>query len=331
MHFYRNQSTNPYFNLALEEYLFMNEQPKMPLFMLWQNENTIVVGRNQNVMEEINLQFVNDLKIKVVRRNTGGGTVYHDLGNVNYTFIQEKDSSMGMDFLQFSLPIIKTLQKWGVKAECTKRNDLRINDLKFSGSAQAEKNGRILHHGTLLFNSNLDFLRAALQIKNDKFQSKSIQSVRSSITNISDHLSEKISIDDFCNELISVMQAESLLEPLLLSERDLSEIKKLTLDKYQKWEWNYGHSPGYQVEKVRGLSNDNNPIKIKIDVNRHGRINTIQFEGPFNGSTQINDLENILKNKEMKSAVLLETLSFCNINYFMPGINSNELVEMILN
>ncbi|AFA49112.1 lipoate--protein ligase [Acetobacterium woodii] len=331
MYFYRNQSTNPYFNLALEEYLFMHEQLKMPLFMLWQNDNTIVVGRNQNVMEEINLQFVNDMNTKVVRRNTGGGTVYHDLGNVNYTFIQEKDSSIGMDFSQFSVPIIKTLQKWGVKAECTKRNDLRINDFKFSGTAQTEKKGRILHHGTLLFNSDLNFLRAALRTKNDKFQSKSIQSVRSSITNISEHLSEKISIDDFFNELINVMQAEASLESLLLSERDLSEINKLVQDKYQKWEWNYGHSPGYQVEKVRCLSNDSNPIKIKIDVNRHGRINTIQFEGPFNGRIQIQDLENILKNKEMKSAVLLETLSFCNINNFMPEINSNELVEMILN
>jgi lipoyltransferase and lipoate-protein ligase len=328
MYFYRNQSIDPYFNLALEEYLVMNKEKKMPIFMLWQNDNTIVVGRNQNVMEEINLPFVNAMKIKVIRRNTGGGTVYHDLGNLNYSFILEKNPLGRMAFSEFSGPILKTLQKWGVHAECTKRNDLRINDLKFSGTAQAEKNGRVLHHGTLLFNSDLSFLKESLRTKNDKFYSKSIQSVRSSITNIHDFLPEEISVKDFSDELIRIMQVEHNMKPLLLSENDISEIKKLAQDKYEKWEWNYGRSPGYQVEKVRCLGTEQ--IKLIIDVNRHGRINTIQFQGQFNGTTPISDLEGILKNNEMKEAALLETLSFCNLNKIMPGVDLGEFVEAIL-
>ena len=194
MRYIYNDSTEPYFNLALEEYFL--KQTDEEYFILWRNEPCIVVGKNQNTLSEIHLEFVKERNIKVVRRLTGGGAVFHDLGNINFTFIVNDESSFN-DFKGFVAPIIGTLKTLGIDAEFSGRNDMLIEGKKFSGNAQCKHKSRVMHHGTLLFSSNMNDLSGALKPKDIKFSDKSVKSVASRVTNISEHLENKLSVLEF--------------------------------------------------------------------------------------------------------------------------------------
>jgi len=189
-----NPSTDPHFNLALEEYVMTNCKDGETYFLLWQNEPSIIIGKHQNTVEEINSSFVKDNNIHVVRRLSGGGAVYHDLGNLNFTFIIGSGKEGMFDFGKFTQPIVKMLQSRGVNAELNGRNDLTIEGKKFSGNSQYIKNNRLLHHGTLLFNSNLEDVAKALMVSGEKIESKGVKSIRSRVTNILEHMADKISV-----------------------------------------------------------------------------------------------------------------------------------------
>lgn len=188
----RNESKDPHFNLALEEYVFYNFDPNEEYVILWQNEPSVIIGRNQNTIEEINAKFIKEHNINVVRRMSGGGAVYHDLGNLNYTFIINSDKDVISNFKKFTEPIVSALAKLGVKAEFSGRNDITIDGKKFSGNAQHYANNRLLHHGTILFNSDLAVVQEALNVKIDKLKSKGVKSVRSRVTNVYPYLKEKL-------------------------------------------------------------------------------------------------------------------------------------------
>ena len=196
-------STDPTFNLAFEEYVFESMDQNETYFMLWQNDHAIIVGKHQNTIEEINQDFVKEQGIKVVRRLTGGGAVYHDLGNLNFTFIVNNDSGKPFDFQSFTRPVVKALQSLGVNAEFNGRNDITIDGKKFSGNSQYAKRGRVLHHGTVLFNSKLDTVQNALKVKKDKIESKGVKSVKSRVTNIADYLEPGFTLEDFKKALVS--------------------------------------------------------------------------------------------------------------------------------
>jgi lipoate-protein ligase A len=178
-----NESVNPYYNLALEEYLLKETDPGDDLFMLWQNRPAIIVGRNQNTWDEINLDFVRKNNIAVVRRMTGGGAVYHDLGNLNFTFIarDRKESSAILDFARFARPVVDALRELGVPAEFSGRNDIVVDGAKVSGNAQYRYKDLVLHHGTLLFDSRIEDMVQALNVSKDKIASKGVASVRSRV------------------------------------------------------------------------------------------------------------------------------------------------------
>lgn len=328
MIFYYNESTDPYYNLAFEEHIFSHVKLDDCLFMLWQNDNTIVIGRNQNATREINTEFVRKMKTKVARRNTGGGTVYHDLGNLNYSFIQKCESGQKIDFSQFAVPIIRALDQLGVTAECNKRNDLVIDGRKFSGTAQTIKNGRMLHHGTLLFNSDLDFLRQALTVTGDRIQSKGVKSVSSHITNISEHLPNPISMELFRSCLMTSVIKKNNPQPLRLSDKDDQAIKKLRDTKYSTWDWNYGKSPRYEVQKSRDFRSGS--LSVLMKVSQQGIIDTISITGEFTGKKNINQLEEFLKGKALKESMLLEILSYCSVNDYINGITAGELADILL-
>lgn len=189
-----NHSNDTAFNIALEEYAFKHLLDEDQIFLLWINKPSIIVGRHQNTIEEINRDYVREHGIEVVRRISGGGAVYHDLNNLNYTIISKEDENKAFDFKSFSTPVINTLAELGVKAEFTGRNDLEIDGKKFCGNAQAYINGRIMHHGCLLFDVDLSVLANALKVSKDKFESKGVKSVRARVTNIIDELPEKRSL-----------------------------------------------------------------------------------------------------------------------------------------
>lgn len=327
MLYIENNCTDPYFNLALEEYLF-NLDDDNNYMLLWQNEPTIVVGKYQNTAEEINSDYVREKGIHVVRRITGGGAVYHDLGNLNYTFISKGTGKKEFDFGKFTMPIIKALEKLEIKAELSGRNDITIDGKKFSGNAQYVKYGKVLHHGTLLFNSRMEELTKALKVSPDKFQSKGIKSVRSRVTNISDYLARTISIEDFRKLLLDFMfEEDSELAEARLSAADYEEIDTLKRNKYITWKWNYGYSPEFNVKQEKRF--DGGKIEVLINV-KQGVIHGIKFYGDFFGSESPEEIEVLLTGKRYMEDELRLILSRLNINDYFKGITLNELMSCIL-
>ena len=320
-------STDPHFNLAFEEYIFNSAQNNDSYFLLWQNDNAVIVGKHQNTIEEINQDFVKDHHISVVRRMSGGGAVYHDLGNINYTFIMEKANMENFDFRFFTEPIILALKKLSVDVEFNSRNDLSIAGKKFSGNAQYIAKNRILHHGTLLYDSNLDIMGDILNVREEKISSKGIKSVRSRVTNISDHMEHKLSISEFKKTLKQYIFEQNDIQETRLNEQQIKEITKLKEQKYDTWEWNYGHSPAYNLRKDRRFAAGNLSIFLLVE---RGEIAEIKFYGDFFGRGNIGILENFLLGQKIEKNNIAELLSHIDVGYFINGLTGEELVEMIV-
>lgn len=228
-----NHSNDTAFNIALEEYAFKHLLDEDQIFLLWINKPSIIVGRHQNTIEEINRDYVRENGIEVVRRISGGGAVYHDLNNLNYTIISKEDENKAFDFKSFSTPVINTLAQLGVKAEFTGRNDLEIDGKKFCGNAQAYINGRIMHHGCLLFDVDLSVLANALKVSKDKFESKGVKSVRARVTNIINELPKKITIYGDFFGIEDVAAVEDVLRGVKYEREDvLKALKTIDITRY---------------------------------------------------------------------------------------------------
>ena len=275
--------TNPYFNIASEEYLLRNFDDD--IFLIYINEPSIVIGKHQNAYAEINYWFANDNHIKIVRRLSGGGTVFHDQGNLNFCFIRNGKEGNLVDFKKFTSYIIDALHELGVPAELSGRNDLLINGLKISGNAEHVFKKRVLHHGTLLFSSKLDHLREALKVNISQYQDKAVKSIRSKVTNIDTYLDKPMTMDEFKNSIFKlVAKANPNSVDYQFSDDELMSIKELIKDKYDQWDWNYGYSPHFVAEKEFVIDNDNFYAKLEVD---KGFIKTVDIRK--NG----NDLPNL--------------------------------------
>lgn len=320
-------STDPTFNLAFEEYVFESMDQDETYFMLWQNDHAIIVGKHQNTIEEINQDFVKEQGIKVVRRLTGGGAVYHDLGNLNFTFIVNNDSGKPFDFQSFTRPVVKALQSLGVNAEFNGRNDITIDGKKFSGNSQYAKRGRVLHHGTVLFNSKLDTVQRALKVKKDKIESKGVKSVKSRVTNIADYLDPDFTLEDFKKALVSYMFEDGELKERSFTQEDIAAIKKLQEEKYATWEWNYGRSPEYNLRRERkypcGL------VTVLMTVDR-GIIKDIHFYGDFFGNGDITKLEGQLVGSKPEESVLRRLLQNNDLSDYINGMTDDEFIDLML-
>lgn len=320
-----NTSTNAYFNLAMEEYFLKNTNED--IFMLWRNESAIIVGKNQNTLSEINYEYVKQNKIKVVRRQSGGGAVFHDLGNINFTFISCNDNSFS-DFKRFTMPIIDALKNLNIQAEFSGRNDLLIDNQKFSGNAQYNYKNKVMHHGTLLFSSEINDLSSALKVKPSKFIGKSVKSVKSRVTNIANHLEHDMTVLEFKNYLMNFINSKYENNCLYqLSEEDINEINKLVEDKYNTWQWNFGHSPKYALNNEIKYPGGN--IEFSLNVEK-GLIKEIKFFGDFFGKKDVSYIEDLLKNTNHNEASIRSILNNIDINDYFLNCDIEILVDGIM-
>ena len=324
MFYLESPSRDPYFNLALEEYVFERMDKSKSYFMLWQNDNTIVVGKYQNTAEEIDQAYVDAQGIRVARRLSGGGAVYHDKGNLNFTFIVDQADAPGLNFKIFVEPVIRALARFGVHAEFTGRNDLTIDGMKFSGNAQYARRGRLLHHGCIMLDSNLTSVADALRVKEAKFASKAVKSVRSRVTTINAHAPAPISMEDFKGALKECAMASGELEPCTLTEEDLAAIRKLRDEKYATWAWNYGCSPAYDMRREMKFPAGLVTAHLSAE---GGKIKAVRFYGDFFGG-ELGELEGAMVGLPLDGH-LTEALEALRVGDYMSGITAEELSRLL--
>lgn len=326
MLFIKNESKNPYFNLALEEYALKKIDVDDDFFILWQNENTIVVGRNQNTIEEINSKNVSAKHINVVRRMSGGGAVYHDSGNINYTFITRSDDNSKHNFKKFTKPVIDALSSLGIESEFTGRNDITIDGKKISGNAQYYNQNKMLHHGTILFDVNADILKDVLNVKIDKIQSKGIKSVKSRVTGISQYLKEKITSKEFMDILLRfILDTDDISsKEYVLSSNDIANIEKLAEEKYSTWEWVYGESPKFELQQSKRYQGGN--IDIRLNVN-NGIITEFKIFGDFFGKKDIRDIEELIVDSKFEENNTRDILKDLDFNDYFLNISLDDFLD----
>lgn len=319
MLYINHDSLNPYFNLAVEEYL-LNEFDE-DVFMLWRNKPSIIVGKNQNTMSQINIDYVRDHSIPVVRRLSGGGAVFHDLGNLNFTFIQGMGSFN--DFQKFTRPVLEVLHSLSIDAQFSGRNDLTIGGKKFSGNAQCSYNHRLMHHGTLLFSSQVQDLSSALKVNPSKFQGKGINSTASRVTNISEHLRCPLTIVEFRDMIMKrVMKEYGPGRIYQFADNDISGINRLMNEKYMTWDWNYGRSPEYRFKNEIKCKGGTAEFNFNVS---DGIITEIKITGDFFGKNDVSDVEKALVGKRHRIEDIESVLSFFNIDNYFSGASLRDI------
>ncbi|GAB1410716.1 lipoate--protein ligase [Desulfovibrionales bacterium] len=324
MRYIYNPYTEPTLNLALEEWLLRHGSDD--IFMLWRNAAAIIVGRNQNTLAEINEDFVRERGISVIRRLTGGGAVFHDLGNVNFTFIQHGYAQKGLDFQRFTNPILAALQAMGVDCTFEGRNDLVIKGQKFSGNAQRVEKDRVLHHGTLLFAAHMPDISGALRVHPAKYADKAVKSVRARVTNISSHLPEPMDVETFMQRIMQSVSGGSLGDAQL-REEEIAGARQLVRERYGRWDWNFGASPQYGFS--RALRTPGGMVEAHVDV-RQGRIAAIRLHGDYFGIRPVAELEALLVGCMHEREALARVLGSQQLDAFMHGVDLHSLLSCLV-
>jgi lipoate-protein ligase A len=325
MLYLETNSHDPTWNLALEEAAQEWDQNE-EIMMLWQNANAIIVGRYQNAEKEINFDAANRLGVKVVRRSTGGGTVYHDLGNLNYSFIRPVDYTKKLEMTALAKPMEQALNFMGIPALAQGRNDITLEGKKISGTAQRIHNKRLLHHGTLLFDSDLDVLMSVLNVDPSKIVSKGINSVRSRVTNIREHISPEQFPDmpAFWSGLIDAFAKEGPLTRIEPPTELQDKARFLQETKYQTWEWNFGSAPAFQYHNTKRYPGGNLEIDINVE---NGVISQCRICGDFLGLVELDDLESTFVGLKFTEADVLKKLQALDLSPFLGSITAEEVVD----
>lgn len=324
---YINQSTDPYYNLALEEYFLTNENIQEDILLFWRNHNTIVIGKNQNVYAEINQPFVKENDIQVVRRLSGGGAVYHDDGNLNYTIIKQNADKYKNDFSYFTTPVVKALQSLGLPASFSGRNDILLDDKKISGNAQYNYKNRQLNHGTLLFDSNLNILSNALLPNPAKYITKGVKSVKSRVTNIKEY-DKTLTIDIFINTLLTHFFPEGNPAFYPIQADEINEIQKLRDEKYATWAWVYGRSPAMDITKTKKF--DAGIIDLHYSVKK-GVITEFLITGDFFEVKPVDELSNLIVNTPYNFEDLQNKLTHHPVETYIFNGSNDEFLELLFN
>ncbi|MDI9486474.1 MAG: lipoate--protein ligase [Bacillota bacterium] len=320
-----NNNTDPFLNHAIEEHLIDRFEDEC--FMLWQNSPCLLIGRNQNVYQEINMDFVKEQKIDVVRRITGGGTVYNDWGNFNFTFISKNKDDFS-DFKKFTIPILSALNKLGANARFEGRNDLVIDGKKISGNAQCKLKGKLLHHGTLLFDVNLENLARSLNPSFLKLESKAVASVKSRVTNIIDYLDRPLTIDGFRKKIVDEIKSifpEAIIYDL--TQSDLIRAEEIALSKYRQRKWNFPDRIDFTIRKEKkfpaGL------VQIEMEIHK-GKIKNISFYGDFFNEKDIGDVVDTLKGIEYQEKTIKSIMDSLDLDLYFKNIPKDCLLGLII-
>lgn len=293
--------------------------------MLWQNDNAIIVGKHQNALAEINLDYVKEHDIKVVRRLSGGGAVYHDMGNLNFTFTRSSDQENDLvDFKRYTQPIIAVLQEMGVNAEFSGRNDIMIEGKKFSGNAEHVFKNKVMHHGTLLFSSNMPNISGALKINPLKYKDRAVKSIPKRVTNIQDHLPEQMTVEEFADRIMDyIIRNYEDCRPYEFTEDDLAKIEQIKKDKYQTWEWNFGYSPNYDFKQ--GVKTAGGLLEMNMNV-AQGIIQELKIQGDFFHIRDISEIEDALKDTPHEEDKIREVLNQFNLADYFKDISADDLI-----
>ena len=316
-----NTNRDIYFNLALEEFLLMHEV--QDYFLLWQSEPAVVVGKHQNTLAEINNRFIRENGIRVARRLSGGGTVFHDQGNLNFSCITNGEPGKLVDFRRFIEPVIGFLKTLGLDAEQGPKNEILARGKKISGNAEHVYKNRVLHHGTLLFHSDLRLLRECLRVIPGRYKDKAVQSNRSSVTNISECLKNNMDLVSFEQAFLDFMLSRSEGELFELSEQELKAISDLAVSKYRSWEWIFGWSPDYELESNFQFHELDCRIHIKV---HRGLLKDCLLESEKIPETDLSRLVYLLKDCPHEENALRKVI----IDWKYPEINEEDgLEEMV--
>ncbi len=323
MLFYVSDNTDPTYNLAMEEHLLRTH--KEDVFFLWRNGPSIIIGRNQNAYSEINIDYVNEHRIRVVRRITGGGAVFHDLGNVNFSFMTKATEGDELSFARFTAPVVDYLRSLGINAGLTGRNDIEIEGKKISGNAQTKVGKRFLHHGTLLFEVGMADLTGALQVHPLKIKSKGIASVRARVSNISEHLSSPMSVEEFMAGLTEyVRKTSESFTVCEFTEEDIEQAQRLQAEKYSRWDWNFGENPSYAFSKAAkfpaGL------IEVQMNISQEV-IHNVRITGDFFAFGEIGELEQALCGVPHRQEDIALAIRDLPLKKYIGGITAQQLIE----
>ncbi|WLR42862.1 lipoate--protein ligase [Bacillus carboniphilus] len=330
MYFIDNQGiTDPKINLAIEEYCLSNLNKDNTYLLFYINEPSIIIGKNQNAVEEINTKYVDEKGINVVRRLSGGGAVYHDFGNLNFSFITKDDGNSFYNYKKFTDPIVSALNKLGVSAQLSGRNDILVNERKISGNAQFTTKGRMFSHGTLLLNSDIEQVVSALNVKKDKIQSKGIKSIRSRVANIAEFLKEDLAMEEFKELLLkSIFNVQNVEEVpcYQLTESDWKGIEEISKKRYGNWDWNFGKSPKFNLQHSHRFPIGQ--IDVRLNVIK-GVIDDIKIYGDFFGIGDVAEVEQLLQGIKYERESIVAALSNMDVNHYFGNLSKEEFIDLV--
>ncbi|MEK4564442.1 lipoate--protein ligase [Alkalihalobacillus sp. FSL R5-0424] len=319
--------TDPELNLAIEEYALKTLDPKDTYLLFYVNRPSIIIGKNQNTYEEINLDYVKEKNLYVVRRLSGGGAVYHDEGNLNFSFIAEDDGHSFHNFKKFTEPVVQALAKLGVQAELSGRNDIHVGERKISGNAQFTTKGRMFSHGTLMLDSEIENVVSALNVKDEKIRSKGIKSIRSRVANVSEFLEHPISMDEFKQLLLQyIFNTDGEIPTYTFTDDDWEAIHKLSKERYQNWDWNYGKSPAFDMQRTKRFTGGNVDVRLNV---RRGHIEDCKIYGDFFGVRDVSELEELLVGTRYDSEELAKALKDVDISSFFGKVTKEEFLDLL--